>query len=253
MLHGIDHVVILVPDLDAAVEAYAGLGFTVVPGGRHNVATHNALIALQDGTYVELIAFWEDAPRHRWHRFRRLGCGLVDFCMQTDDLDGDVATLRSAGIAMSERQPMSRLRPDGYRLEWALSLATETQGVTPFLIEDATPRKERVPAETQHANGATGIAGLTIAVSDLGVAQRFAGVLGDGELIHREAIGGKGTHFLNGGHAFDFAAPAGNGPVAQFLQSNGSGVFALSLKTAGQEAAIEPAQACNARLSLVRG
>jgi catechol 2,3-dioxygenase-like lactoylglutathione lyase family enzyme len=256
MLHGIDHVVILVPDLDAAVEAYTRLGFSVVPGGRHNVATHNALIALQDGAYIELIAFWEDAPRHRWHRFRGLGGGLVDYCMRTDDLDGDVAALRSAGIAMSERQPMSRLRPDGYRLEWALSLATETQGVTPFLIEDVTPREERVPGETQHANRATGIATLTIAVSDQTVVQLLAGVMADeGKPVRRDDIRGEGMRFVNGGHAFDFVVPAGRDEVAQFLENRDGkgGAFALSLKTAGQEEALEPSRACNARLSLVRG
>jgi hypothetical protein len=257
MLQGIDHVVILVPDLDAAVETYGGLGFTVVPGGRHNVATHNALIAFEDGAYIELIAFWEDAPRHRWHRFRGLGGGLVDYCMRTDDLDGDVAALRPAGIAMSERQPMSRLRPDGYRLEWALSLATETQGVTPFLIEDVTPREERVPGETQHANRATGIASLTIAVPGLAAAKRLAGVLADdeGKPVRRDDIGAKGLRFVNRGHAFDFVAPAGDGAVAEFLENRGGrgGVFALSLKTAGRETALEPSRAGNARLSLVRG
>jgi catechol 2,3-dioxygenase-like lactoylglutathione lyase family enzyme len=32
MLKGIDHLVIVVPELEAAVASYRGLGFTVVPG-----------------------------------------------------------------------------------------------------------------------------------------------------------------------------------------------------------------------------
>src|SRR5216684_222849 len=56
MLKGIDHIVIVVRDLDAAVADYGRLGFTVVRGGRHpSMGTHNALIAFSDGAYFELI------------------------------------------------------------------------------------------------------------------------------------------------------------------------------------------------------
>ena len=65
MLTGIDHIVIAVPDLDVARKSYEALGFTVVPGGRHPVGTHNALIAFADGAYVELIAFYEANPSHK--------------------------------------------------------------------------------------------------------------------------------------------------------------------------------------------
>ena len=63
MLTAIDHIVIVTRDLDAAVANYRAVGFTVVSGGRHSVATHNALIALEDGAYVELIAFLEPDTR----------------------------------------------------------------------------------------------------------------------------------------------------------------------------------------------
>ena len=49
MLLGIDHLVIAVPDLATAQRQYEALGFTVVPGGRHPVGTHNALVAFADG------------------------------------------------------------------------------------------------------------------------------------------------------------------------------------------------------------
>jgi catechol 2,3-dioxygenase-like lactoylglutathione lyase family enzyme len=253
MLRGLDHVVILVTDLDEAIESYTRLGLTVVPGGRHNVATQNALIAFQDGSYIELIAFWEDAPQHRWHRYLRLGGGLVDHCMRTDQLEADVATLRSAGVPMSEKQPMSRLRPDGYKVEWRLSLATETQGVTPFLIEDVTPREERVPREVDHANGVTGIATITIAVRDLDVASRLAPLLGASSLVGDGGEHGAGVRYVSGGHAFDFIPAGENEEIANFLSGRGGGgVFALSLLTPGPEATLEPSQAHNARLTLIQ-
>jgi len=253
MLRGFDHVVILVPELDAAVESFTRLGFTVVPGGRHNVATHNALIAFQDGAYIELIAFWEDAPKHRWHRFLGLGGGLVDYCMRTDDLAGDVARLRVAGVAMSEDQPMSRLRPDGYRLEWTLSLATETQGITPFLIEDVTPREERLPRRTDHANGVTGISTLTVAVNDLAVAAPLASLLGESQPLEQDDVEGQGIRYVGHGHRLDFIKPGSQGEMADLLAKRGGTgcVFALSLKTLGPQATMQPAQSHNARLSLV--
>ncbi|MDQ2809182.1 MAG: VOC family protein [Chloroflexota bacterium] len=63
MIIGIDHIVILVPDLTQAEQDYTALGFTVTPGGEHaGGLTHNALIALADGSYLELIAFRDTDP-----------------------------------------------------------------------------------------------------------------------------------------------------------------------------------------------
>ncbi|MFW6075058.1 MAG: VOC family protein, partial [Chloroflexota bacterium] len=35
MIQGIDHLVILVDELERAIQDYTSLGFTVVPGGKH--------------------------------------------------------------------------------------------------------------------------------------------------------------------------------------------------------------------------
>src|SRR5215475_11432539 len=121
MLTGIDHVVVMASDLQRAIDEYTSLGFSVVPGGRHNTGTHNALIGFADGSYIELIAFYEPTPSHRWHSaLQQRDIGLIDFCAASNNLDEDIALFRQVGIAMSDRTPMSRVRPDGYRLEWVL-------------------------------------------------------------------------------------------------------------------------------------
>ena len=255
MLNGIDHIVIVVRDLDAAVASYRQLGFTVVPGGRHPVGTHNALIAFTDGSYIELIAFYEANPEHRWWVPLQRGGGLVDFCMQTDDLLADTAAFRSAGVALDDPRPLTRRRPDGYLLRWVLSIPHEGhRGVAPFLIQDETPREERIPREMAHQNGATGVGTVTVAVADVGAVRSwYARVLGQaGQEVQRDDLEAAGVRFEVGPHLFEFAAPRGSGgPLSQWLQARGPSPYAATLKTAsGASGPLDGTKTLGARLSL---
>ena len=59
MLTRIDHVMICVPSLHQATEAYTRIGFNVYPGGSHpGRGTHNA-IAFNRDDYVELLGVRE--------------------------------------------------------------------------------------------------------------------------------------------------------------------------------------------------
>lgn len=171
----IDHIVIVDQDLGILVEQARSVGFTVMPGGEHaGGMTHNALIAFQDGSYIELIAFIEPEKRstHRWWSRLWKGGGLTDFALLCDDLAAEVAAINDRGLAAPDPEGNGRLRPDGQRLEWQSSSPQPVVGETgmPFLIEDRTPRSLRVPHgsdETTHANGVTGIAGITVLVEDI--------------------------------------------------------------------------------------
>ncbi|MDP2625386.1 MAG: VOC family protein, partial [Candidatus Rokubacteria bacterium] len=245
MLKGIDHIVIAVRDLGAAVAGYRALGFTVVPGGRHPAATENALIAFADGAYVELLAFWEPGADHRWWQPLQRGGGLVDFCLQTDDLGGDMAAFRRAGVALEDRGQGARARPDGYQVRWILSVPPRSErGVAPFLIEDQTPRAERVPQETTHANGVTGIGTVTVAVADVAPARGWYGRgLGRaGQDIRRDDLEADGARFLIGPHALELLAPrGGRGPIATWLGERGSSPYAATLTSrGGTRGALDP-------------
>lgn len=235
MLLGIDHMVIVVRDLEAAIKSYQQLGFTVVPGGRHPVGTHNALISLADGAYLELIAFYDAHPKHRWWTTLQQGGGLVDFCMQTDDLRGDTAAFRSAGVNIDDPQPLTRIRPDGYQLKWLLSIPRERhRGVAPFLIQDETPRQERVPQRFDHKNSATGIGTVTVAVEDLATVQRwYSTVLGyDGVSIKRHDLQAEGVRFQIGPHVFDFVKPVTEkSPLPDWMKARGPSPFSATLRT----------------------
>lgn len=246
MIKAIDHLVVVVNDLDQAARDYTDLGFSVIPGGQHPVGSHNALISFQDGSYLELIAFYREAMDHRWWEPLRKGERFVDFCFQTDDLRGDTRKLQAAGVAINEPVPWSRKRPDGYELKWLLSLATGThRGVAPFLIEDVTARTERIPQEFHQANGVTGINKVTVAVGELEVIQKwYSALLGKtGAPITDTELGAEGLRFDVGPHIFEFLTPRdassplidwlrtfGPSPYSALLRGNGAGLKALDLR-----------------------
>ena len=234
MLNGIDHIVIVVSELEAAIKSYGDLGFTVVRGGKHNIGTHNALIAFADGTYIELIAFLAPVSGHPWYTALSKSGGLVDFCAQTNDLDADVKAFRRAGVAMSDPTAMTRDRPDGYRLSWVLSIPSSPfNGSVPFLIKDETPRDERVPRERSHRNGVTGLKKLIVALNDSSkVADWYRAITGNsGEAIDDREIDATGVRFALGSHELDLiSSRTPNGPIAEILRNRGAGPYQVELK-----------------------
>src|SRR5215469_18982065 len=111
-----DHVVYGVADLDRGVDELAErLGVRPAPGGRHvGRGTHNALLGLGGGAYLEVIATDpEQAPfagplsfaldRLRLPR-------LVGWACRAPDLDERVATARERGHDPGDVRDMSRRR-----------------------------------------------------------------------------------------------------------------------------------------------
>ncbi len=197
---GIDHIVIAVRDLELAIAEYTAAGFMVAPGGEHtNGTTHNALIPFADGSYVELIAWKqpdEPADTPWWHRFQA-GEGVIDFALRTDDLDAEMSRLRANGLNVPEPEAGGRTRPDGQRVEWRnLRFGEGSAPSLPFYCHSTNDRSLRVPggAAAIHENGVTGVAGVTIGVTDLNAASRdFARVTGAANDAGRFEIGGVDT------------------------------------------------------------
>lgn len=63
----IDHVIILHPDLEAAVSDYKAMGYTIKPGRLHDNGLLNAHIKFDNGSSLELMAL-ADAPTDRMAR-----------------------------------------------------------------------------------------------------------------------------------------------------------------------------------------
>ena len=165
----LDHVVIAVAELSGAVEDYRALGFTVQMGGRHPGRTsHNALVVFEDDSYLELIAWAEPGPAERWYNaLQQHGEGFMDFALVPGDVAAAIGAARVRGLSLTGPLDGSRVRPDGRQVRWRT--ARQATFDLPFLCGDVTPRELRVPTGEvrRHANGATGIASLTVAVRDL--------------------------------------------------------------------------------------
>lgn len=124
----LDHVAVAARNLDegrAWVEA--ALGVTLQPGGAHaHFGTHNLLLGLADGLYLEVIAVDPGAPppgRARWFDLDRFTGPprLGNWICRTQDLDGMVARFPGIGPAV----PLAR-----GDLRWRMAVPGD--GILPF-------------------------------------------------------------------------------------------------------------------------
>lgn len=161
----VDHLVWATPDLDEGIrELERCTGVRASPGGKHpSWATHNALLALGRGIYLEILAPDPTAPpptRERPYAIDRLDRPrLVTWAAHEPDLEGRLAMLMQNGIDLGEILTGGRVRPDGVALQWRLSSprAMVEAGVVPFLIDWGTSPH---PSET----AAPGLALVALAI-----------------------------------------------------------------------------------------
>lgn len=196
-----DHLVYVVPDLDRAAERFRAAGFEVSGGGKHDDGpTHNALVPLAGETYVELLAFRSGLVRRAirllartplWPRFaakqpsvRRpfvdamgRARGPARVVWRVAALDGAVAALRAAGFGYDDPDAMSRTTPDGKPVRWRLAGAADLD--LPTLMEDLSPRADRIPAA---ATDAPSVTGIRLAVTDPERVRAAYDLLGLGDL-----------------------------------------------------------------------
>ena len=167
MIRQLDHVVLVVLNLDGAVAEHRGRGFTVTPGGEHaGGLTHNALIGFQDGSYLELIAFHDVESargKHQWAPVAERGGGWADFALLSDDLATDAAALGT--LVTQAPMECGRTRPDGVHVGWR---SARLAAPLPFLIEDITPRNLRAPGgdAARHRNRTHGVERVIVGATD---------------------------------------------------------------------------------------
>lgn len=253
----VDHIAIVVPDLDAAVERYTRLGFTVTLGGQHLTATANALVPFQDGSYFELVGFRyppEDPVEVDWYGLLERGGGLAAFCLGVPALDPILAQIRAAGGVYGDAVPEGRTRPDGVRVSWKIAVPEgERRWGLPFLIEDVTPREVRVPPgdAMRHANGVRGVRLVELVTADPDrLAERYRAIPGI-EPVLGDAERGVGRRTLQlGSQWISLVSPEASPELVAYIAGYGDRPVAIELY-GDQPIELDPISAGNARLRVV--
>jgi hypothetical protein len=180
----LDHVVVVVSNLEQATEQFRGLGFTVSLGGT-NGPTHNALITFQDRTYIELISarsgslrcfFWLLYTTKLVYLFKpimsplsfRFFCwlggptGIRDWCIKVGQLKNIIDLLRANNTLISGSEKFTRNKPNLEIAKWFLAAPNDQR--LPFFIQDITDAAIRIPSgdATNHSNGCIGISRLLL-------------------------------------------------------------------------------------------
>jgi hypothetical protein len=273
----LDHILIAVKSLSRASEAFGRLGFTLTPEGVHpGRGTHNRLIVFGPD-YLELIAIRdpeEGVFRKSMIEFLKAREGLYMFAVGTSDITASVAAMRGRGVQAGDPQEGSRQGTGGqpgYSWHAVRVPAEATPGSETFLIQHHSTAKQRytVPANpTRHANGATGIQRLALAVPDVNAAAAAWERLLDArpKLMPQGADGGRYARFRLGGAFLDLitaaSAPVGFpalltlrtadvGQTAGFLKARGVPVRSPEGKE-GKLVAIAPEHASGVALQFVQ-
>jgi catechol 2,3-dioxygenase-like lactoylglutathione lyase family enzyme len=175
---GIDHIVHVVRDLDAAGDFYRRLGFTVGARNIHPWGTHNRIVQFKT-SFIELLEIGEPAkiPPHGKRAFS-FGAfnrdfvaareGLSMLILKSMDARADARSFEAAEISDFEVFDFGRdaKRPDGSTVEVAFSLAFAREPSSPGLgfavCQQHFPENFWNLAFQLHANGATGMPGVVM-------------------------------------------------------------------------------------------
>jgi catechol 2,3-dioxygenase-like lactoylglutathione lyase family enzyme len=244
MLTRIDHVMICVPDLPKAIDAYTRIGFGVRAGGVHpDGGTENAIAFFQDD-YLELLAVRKGEERLASAAlldFLAHGPGLRYVALQSDDLAADVAAMRRRGVDVGDPVDGGRRTPDGDELRWKSARLGASNPLPIFFIEHLTPLAERRRGHTgEHPNGARRTERVYIAVSDVAkAADLYSRVLGVAvpRVQRGNVIKADMAVFDLGPTGLTVAQPAEPGPAAEALARRGPGPFQALYPTRSMDAA----------------
>lgn len=135
----IDHVIVGTADLDRGIDQFQQLtGVRPALGGDHpGRGTRNALAALGDGRYLEILAPQSEASASGdvddLRKLRTLT--PIGWAVSTSDPEATVRFIKQAGYAVSDPKPGSRVKPDGTKLEWVtFGLTSSELSEAPFFI-----------------------------------------------------------------------------------------------------------------------
>lgn len=143
----IDHLILGINDLHKGVEELENrTGVRAAYGGPHpGEGTHNALLSLGEGIYLEILApnpsEKVDSPVVR--QLQSLGTLTpAAWVASTRNLEELRTTLQGEGLALTPTKAGDRSRPDGVRLEWEIfGIAHPAHPLAPLFIHWRDPAR----------------------------------------------------------------------------------------------------------------
>jgi hypothetical protein len=162
-LSQLDHLIYAAPDLESGInDVERMLGVRPVMGGKHrHFGTHNALVSLENGIYLEVLAPDQDFPTPERGILFGLDTleapRLFTWVMRSENVEGQARTAAAEGLVLGDVSRGGRENPDGAMLTWAVTdpHAIPLDGAVPFLIDWGN---------TPHPSGAAPTAGALISV-----------------------------------------------------------------------------------------
>jgi hypothetical protein len=175
LLSGLDHVVILVRELDNAAANWKRLGFTLAPRGIHSPHMGSANFTMMfDSDYIELIGIVTETPYNARSRAWLVDHeGLERLALSTHDASALANELRGVGVDASDPLDFGRevSLADGrsaharFRVvRWPPSEANP--GLSVFACQHMTPQFVWLPELQTHPNTARRIARIEIVAAD---------------------------------------------------------------------------------------
>lgn len=239
----IDHIIFAVADREAAAQDFATLGFKSVIGGTHaDGHTHNKLVVLADGVYLELCAptnkedlkVQHEDNGQNWLYVYNAGEGYAGYAIITDDIEPVEQRLLARGYPLNNRKGSGRILPDGRELKG--KSATILGKRYPAIVQDISPRVWRAPSEngeTEHANGVTGVSSLVALVRDIEEgARRYEDLLGIAPQPGSYVEGANTADFHVDGALITIASPADtHSTVYQEVTKRGEVPYLVRLNT----------------------
>lgn len=133
----IDHILLGIDDLDRGMDLFEQrTGVRPVQGGKHPRGTHNALVSLGGGTYLEIIALQrgvtppkEYAGLEQLHTLTPIG-----WAVSSKDSAKLRDRLTAAGMPVTEPNAGSRITPAGTTLSWQTFGLKDNFDEAPFFI-----------------------------------------------------------------------------------------------------------------------
>jgi hypothetical protein len=133
----VDHILLGINDLDRGIAAFEQVtGVRPVYGGKHPGGTHNALVSLGDGLYLEILALQPNSKSSG--SFAGLDAlrtlTPIGWAVSSNDIADLRKRLDAAGMPLSEPSAGSRVTPAGATLSWQSTDLQKKIDQAPFFI-----------------------------------------------------------------------------------------------------------------------